>query len=412
MRLHRNLAQAVVGNLGSILGDGRYADKVLEWSFQHNPKWGARDRRFVAETTYDIVRWYRLFAEISGAREGEYWPLLAAWCFRKGIPTPEWDELSGAAAETMRERLEAATGVRAIRESIPDWLDALGESELGAAWDRELAALNEQARVVLRANTLKVTRERLERILREDEGVETESPPDFPDALVLRERQNLFGLASFREGFFEIQDAGSQRVAPFLEVAPGMRVVDACAGAGGKSLHLAALMQNRGRILALDTEEKKLAELKKRARRAGAADLIETRAIAGSKTIKRLAESADRVLLDVPCSGLGTLKRNPDAKWKLSPESLDKVRALQQEILAGYAAMLKPGGLLVYATCSILPSENQAQVAHFLESRAGGFELVDEQELKPSAGFDGFYMGKIRRRMAAPRSGSAPVQDS
>ena len=407
MRLHRNLAAAVVSNLASILEDGRYADRVLEWSFQHNPKWGARDRRFVAETTYDIVRWYRLFAEISGAREGEYWPLLAAWCFRKGIPIPAWAELGGSTAETMGERLEAVADARAIRESIPDWLDALGERELGLAWDRELKALNEQARVVLRANTLKISRERLQKILSDDEGVETDSPPDFPDALVLRERQSLFGLQSFREGLFEVQDAGSQCIAPFLEAAPGMRVVDACAGAGGKTLHLAALMQNRGRILALDTDEKKLAELRKRARRAGASDIVEARHIASSKVIKRLAESADRVLLDVPCSGLGTLRRNPDAKWKLSPESVEKVRALQQEILAGYSGMLKPEGLLVYATCSILPSENQAQVMRFLETRRDAFDLVEERELKPSAGFDGFYMAKIRRRMAAPRPGRA-----
>lgn len=405
MRLHRNLAEAVVQNLGSILEDGRYADRVLEWSFKHNPKWGARDRRFVAETTYDIVRWYRLFAEISGARAGDYWPLLAAWCFRKGMPIPAWDELAGTSAETMGERLEAAADARAIRESIPDWLDALGERELGGIWDRELAALNEPARVVLRANALKVTRDRLEQILRE-EGVETDRLPDGPDALVLRERQNLFGLKSFREGLYEIQDAGSQRIAPFLEAAPGMRVIDACAGAGGKTLHLAALMQNRGRILALDTEEKKLAELRKRARRAGASDIVETRHIASSKTIKRLANTADRVLLDVPCSGLGTLRRNPDAKWKLSPESIENVRLLQQEILASYAGMLKPGGLLVYATCSILPSENQAQVAMFLETHGDAYELIGERDLLPSAGFDGFYMARIRRRMSATRPGS------
>jgi 16S rRNA (cytosine967-C5)-methyltransferase len=179
-----------------------------------------------------------------------------------------------------------------------------------------------------------------------------------------------------------------------------MRVIDACAGAGGKTLHLAALMRNRGRILALDTDETKLNELRRRARRAGVSDIVESRQITSSKVIKRLANSADRVLLDVPCSGLGTLRRNPDAKWKLSPESLDQVRTLQQDILSGYAQMLKPGGLLVYATCSILPSENQAQVARFLESRGDGFETVGERLLLPSAGFDGFYMGKIRRKAA------------
>jgi 16S rRNA (cytosine967-C5)-methyltransferase len=407
MRIHRNLAEAVVHNLRDILTDGRYADKVIEWSLKQNPRWGARDRRFVAETTYDIVRWYRLFAEIADAGEADYWPLLAAWCFRKDMAIPDWDEFKAASPERMGERLEAAADARAIRESIPDWLDQQGKQELGAAWDRELQALNEPARVVLRANTLKVTRDQLRDILREDEGIETDTLPGFPDALALKERQNLFRLQAFREGLFELQDAGSQRIAPFLEALPGMRVVDACAGAGGKTLHLAALMQNRGRILALDTGEQKLAELKKRARRAGASDIVESRHISSSKVIKRLAKSADRVLLDVPCSGLGTLRRNPDAKWKLSPEFLARVRTLQQEILSTYAEMLKPGGILVYASCSILPSENQAQIASFLETRGDAFERIEEQSLMPSEGFDGFYMCRIRRKMAAPEPGAA-----
>lgn len=399
MRLHRNLAEAVVRNLRSTLEEGRYTDKVLDWSFKQNPRWGARDRRFIAETTYDIVRWYRLLAGIAGSND--YWALLAAWCFRKGIEIPGWGEFDGASRDEMQRRQAEAESVRAVRESIPDWLDQVGERELGARWDRELAALNEPARVVLRANRLKLTRESLAEILHEEDAIETERPADFPDALVLRERQNLFTTRAFREGLFEVQDAGSQCIAPFLEAQPGLRVIDACAGAGGKSLHLAALMQNRGRILALDTDERKLAELRKRARRAGASDIVETRTIDSSKVIKRLAGSADRVLLDVPCSGLGTLRRNPDAKWKLSPEVLDELRALQQEILSGYAAMLKPGGGLVYATCSILPSENQAQVARFMANHGDAFEQLEERELMPSAGFDGFYMCRIRRRIAS-----------
>jgi 16S rRNA (cytosine967-C5)-methyltransferase len=398
LRIHRNLAAAVVGNLQSILEDGRYADKVIDWSFRQHPRWGGRDRRFVAETTYDIVRWYRLFAEISGAGAGEYWPLLGAWCWRREIEIPPWDEFAALSLARMSERLAAATRMRAIRESIPDWLDRLGEQELGGAWDRELHALNDPARVVLRVNTQRRTRDELQELLRREEGIETDSLPEFPDALALVERQNLFGTRAFREGLFELQDAGSQRIAPFLDASPGMRVIDACAGAGGKTLHLAALMRHRGRILALDTDPRKLAELRKRARRAGAGDIVESRAITGSKVIKRLARSADRVLLDVPCSGLGTLRRNPDAKWKLSEEFLGRLAVLQQEILAGYAQMVKPGGLLVYATCSILPSENQAQVARFLEGEGGEeFERIEEQSLLPSAGFDGFYMCRLRR---------------
>ena len=141
----------------------------------------------------------------------------------------------------------------------------------------------------------------------------------------MEERQNIFTRQQFKDGLFEVQDAGSQLIAPFIQPLSGQRVIDACAGGGGKTLHLAALMQNKGRIIALDTEAWKLDELKKRARRAGASDIIETRVIDSSKVIKRLENSADRVLLDVPCSGLGVLRRNPDAKWKLSPEFIEEV---------------------------------------------------------------------------------------
>ncbi|NUO01804.1 MAG: RsmB/NOP family class I SAM-dependent RNA methyltransferase, partial [Saprospiraceae bacterium] len=189
----------------------------------------------------------------------------------------------------------------------------------------------------------------------------------------------------------------SQLVAPFLEVQPGMRVVDACAGGGGKTLHLAARMQNKGSIIALDTEGWKLDALRKRATRAGAS-IIETRHIQNNKVIKRLHGSADRVLLDVPCSGLGVLRRNPDAKWKLDPAFLDRVRQTQAGILQQYSAICKTGGKLVYATCSILPSENEAQVARFLEANSNAFRLIAQQRILPQDdGFDGFFMALMER---------------
>jgi 16S rRNA (cytosine967-C5)-methyltransferase len=186
-------------------------------------------------------------------------------------------------------------------------------------------------------------------------------------------------------------------IAPFLKVDPGMRVIDACAGAGGKTLHLAALMKNKGRIIAMDVEGWKLEELQKRARRAGVSNL-ETRVIESSKTVKRLENSADRLLLDVPCSGLGVLKRNPDAKWKLSPEFISEVKELQQHILEDYGTMLKKDGLMVYSTCSVLPSENEEQVEKFLEKTSGNFELVEQKHSWPSDGFDGFYMALLRKK--------------
>ena len=398
MKLYRNLSEAVVLNLHDIFEGNRYADKVIEKALKQHPKWGARDRRFVAETTYDIVRWYRLFRELSGAGEGDYWPLLGTWCAWNKIELPPWEEFDGLDPRQLEKKYERLSAVRRIRESIPDWLDALGETELPAWWDKELHALNEEARVVLRVNTLKISLEGLRQLLQEEEGIETELIEGCPDALFLRERQNIFTRQAFKDGLFEVQDAGSQRIAPYLEVKPGMRVIDACAGAGGKTLHLAALMQNKGRIIAMDTEAWKLDELKKRARRAGASDLIEARLIDTSKAIKRLEGSADRVLLDVPCSGLGVLRRNPDAKWKLSPEYLDTVRTLQQEILEQYSVMVKPGGILVYATCSIFPSENEKQVEKFLSTHGEHFELLSEDRCWPSEGYDGFFMSRLKRK--------------
>ncbi|MBN8577260.1 MAG: RsmB/NOP family class I SAM-dependent RNA methyltransferase [Cytophagales bacterium] len=396
MRLYRNLSVAVVDALSEIFVNNKYADKVIEKILKSNPRWGARDRRFIAETTYDIVRWYRLFKELGEAADTDFWKLLGVWCVWSRAELPEWEELKGINRPRIEARYETLKNNRVLRESIPDWLDEVCEAELGTSWDKELAALNEEATVVLRVNTLKTSRKELQQILVEEE-IQTEAPAEFPDALLLAQRQNIFTRQAFKDGLFEVQDAGSQLIAPFLQAQPGMRVIDACAGGGGKTLHLASLMHNKGRIIAMDTEAWKLDELKKRARRAGAAN-IETRWIESSKTIKRLENSADRLLLDVPCSGLGVLKRNPDAKWKLTPDFIQRVKELQQHILSDYCAMVKPGGLIVYSTCSVLPSENELQVQEFLRTHPN-YELLDEKTMRPSAGFDGFYMARLMRKL-------------
>jgi 16S rRNA (cytosine967-C5)-methyltransferase len=396
MKLYRNLCEAVVLVLKDIFIEKKYADKAIEKLLKQNPKWGARDRRFIAETTYDIVRWYRLFGRLANAQGNDFWRLLSVWCVWNEIRLPDWPEMR-IDEEKLQETFNEIQGDRKLIESIPDWLDELGEKELGDSWNKEIHALNEQAKVVLRVNTLKTTRSDLQRQLADSDDIATKSLSDFPDALLLEERQNIFTRQQFKDGLFEVQDAGSQLIAPFLRVEPGMRVVDACAGGGGKTLHLAALMKNKGRIIAMDTEGWKLDEMKKRARRAGATN-IDTRTIESSKTIKRQENSADRLLLDAPCSGLGVLKRNPDTKWKLSLDAIENVKMTQQKILAEYSSMLKPGGLMVYATCSILPSENERQVETFLNDEKERFEQIDERTLLPSAGFDGFYMALIRKK--------------
>ena len=204
---------------------------------------------------------------------------------------------------------------------------------------------------------------------------------------------------AFKDGLFEVQDASSQLVAYFLDVQPGMRVVDTCAGAGGKTLHLASLMENKGQLIAMDLYESKLKQLKLRAKRNGAFN-IEPRVIEGSKSIKKLHEKADRVLIDAPCSGLGVMKRNPDSKWKLQPEFIDNIRKVQAEVLENYSKIVKPGGKMVYATCSILPSENEEQIKRFLSTDSGkNFNFVkDKKVLAYERGFDGFYMALLERK--------------
>ena len=394
MKLYRNLCETVVSALKTIFEENRYADKVIEKILKQNPKYGSRDRKFIAETTYDIVRWYRWLKEVSNANDNDYWKWLGSWLIRKNIELPMWSEFkeidAGAVSANFQKKYSLS-----IQQSIPDWLNDLGKEELSLNWELQITSLNEEARVVLRANTLKGTVKSIQDKLKV-EGIETTNNLDFPYALILDKRMNVFGSKAFKSGLFEVQDAGSQLIAPFLKVESGMRVIDACAGAGGKTLHLAALMNNKGRIIAMDTEEWKLTELKKRARRAGVSN-VETRLIESAKTIKRLSGTADRLLLDVPCSGLGVLKRNPDAKWKLSHDYIRKVIELQATILNDYSVMLKSGGMMVYATCSILPSENEKQVARFLKSKSE-FDLLEENHCWPSDGFDGFYMALIKKK--------------
>lgn len=403
MRLHRNLVFAVIDALHLIFNEGEYADKVIEKVLRYDKRWGARDRGFIAETTYDIVRWKRLYTEIAEAHEPYTRPhlfrLFSVWCVLKGIRIPDWKQLEGTPERRIKGRFDELSKIRKFRESIPDWMDELGEKSLGnKLWTKEIAALNQQADVILRTNTLKIQKNQLQSFLAK-EDIETQILDGYPDALRLKERKNVFVTSAFKDGLFEVQDASSQLVAPFLEVEPGHRIIDACAGAGGKTLHLAAHMQNKGQLIALDIYESKLKKLKVRARRNGVHNM-ETRTIDSTKVIKKLYNSADRLLLDAPCSGLGVIKRNPDSKWKLEPEFIDRIMGVQQDILQNYSKMLKKGGQMVYATCSILPQENSEQVKKFLESENGkDFEFIREKNVYASeSGFDGFYMALMKKK--------------
>jgi 16S rRNA (cytosine967-C5)-methyltransferase len=389
MKMHRLLAEAASAIAKSVFREHRVLDHALAEAFEANPKWGKRDRSFIAETVFEVMRWRRVLGFLADSEETT--ALCAAQWVRMGYEVPEWWTYRGTTPAEMSVReAEVASQPRALRESIPDWLDALGGAELGPVWDAELAALNQRASIFLRVNTLKATREDVIAWLAAS-NIEARAVPGLPDALVLATGKSL-PKAMRLDGRVEIQDAGSQQIATLLDPQPGERIIDACSGAGGKSLHLAALMNNEGRVFGMDVDTKKLVELERRAKRAGAT-CVKSKPITAATTVD-FAAVADRLLIDAPCSGLGTLKRQPDLKWRLKPAQLERLHGIQSDLLDKYPAMLKPGGRLVYATCSILPSENRAQLDRLLEK--GGFTLLEERPVSPAAtGFDGFYAAAL-----------------
>ncbi len=399
MKYFKHLSDKVADALHEIFFQNRQADKTIEFYFKNHKKWGKRDRHFFAENIYGVVRWWNQLVVLANASDlsplEQCHRVLAAHLVVQGLPLPEWYE-TFFTPEDVLSRKNKLTQPHLIH-AIPQWLEDLGAEELSTEWSPTMTALNQTAKVVLRTNTEKTTPEELQNLLAQ-ENIQTDRPNAilYPEALVFRERANVFRTQAFEKGLFEVQDASSQRVAHALAPQPGERIIDACAGAGGKSLHMAALMKSKGRIISMDIYESKLQELKKRARRAGTS-LIEPRVIEGTKTIKRLDESCDALLLDVPCSGLGVLKRNPDSKWKLSLEKIQTLRETQQHILSSYTRMVKPKGRCVYATCSVLPSENQHQVQTFLKNNPT-WTLVHEEIILPQKfGFDGFYLARLQK---------------
>ncbi|MFM7021584.1 MAG: RsmB/NOP family class I SAM-dependent RNA methyltransferase [Flavobacteriales bacterium] len=399
MKVHRNLVLAAIQALQQIFNENKQADRVVESLLKSNNKWGSRDRRFIADTIYSVVRWYRLFYEIYGKQaqsEQDWWQILAIHWTLKNEKLPIFPEMENIDKADILQKNEAFQKVRKIRESIPDWLDETGEKELKEKWDDTLKALNETTTVSLRTNTLKTNRNTLIQTLYK-EGIIVKK--ELEEGLTLEKRAKLTHLKIYEEGWFEVQDISSQMVAPLLNVQPGMTVIDACAGAGGKTLHLAALMQNKGKLIALDVAENKLTELKKRTKRAGI-NIIEVETIKDLQSIKKHYNTADRLLLDAPCTGLGVLRRTPDSKWKINPDFLKQITSTQQEILQNYSLICKPGGQMIYATCSILPSENEHQVNSFLNSEAGKqFSLIEQKSILPQEnGYDGFYMALMKRK--------------
>ncbi len=396
--MHFHLVNTLSQALSEVFEQGKHADRMIEKYLRTNRKWGARDRKFFAEGVYEIVRHKRKIQFL--VESEELWSMIGGYLITKGFEIPNRVEFDFVDVTRVQSRAKYAKPPE-IEYSFPDWLNELGQAEFSNEWIELMKSLNQPAEVFLRSNDLKTNSDQLITDLRMEE-IEAEKIKSkdfiFSNCLKLKERKNVFITNAFKRGGFEMQDAASQLVAPLLELEPGHRVVDACAGAGGKSLHIAALMQNKGKIIAMDIHEWKLKDLRERCTRAGV-DILETKLIDSNKTIKRLENSFDRVLLDVPCSGLGVIRRNPDTKWKLSLDEIERLQVLQKDIISKYSEMCKAGGLMVYATCSILHRENEAQVKWFLNSESGkNWVLKKEMRVWPHKhGFDGFYAAVLKK---------------
>jgi 16S rRNA (cytosine967-C5)-methyltransferase len=365
--------------LGRVLEGPPPADKQMEQYFRQHPRLGVRDRGFVAETVYGVLRYLRLLRHVIGA-DADYRKLIAAELLRRGFSARALEDahlgdagMLHALARRMRT-LKAAALPLGVRASMPDWLiEGLGR-ELPEAQIVALAdALNRPAPLDIRVNTLKASREQVQKRLQQ-EGIDMAPTPYSPLGLRRSDRAPLFHTEAFRDGLFEVQDEGSQLLALLVEPRRREMVADYCAGAGGKTLMLGAMMANTGLLYAFDTHGRRLSEMRPRLIRAGL-DNVRMVTLSGERDplLSRLAIKMHRVLVDAPCSGTGTLRRSPDIKWR--PIDLAGIVATQQRILERASSLVRSGGRLVYATCSLLAAENEDVVAAFLAAH-GDFRLV------------------------------------
>ena len=364
------------------------ADKALSEYFRANPKVGAFERGFAAETVYTVIRNRRSLGEMAGSRTPRHL-VLAALARFGGFNARQFEALVKPSELELINRVKAAHAedlAPAVRLDLPDWLYARLVADHGEAGAQAYAlAFKQPAALDLRVNTLKATREEVLVALRES-GIEGAPTPHSPAGIRLRTKPALAKHPLFISGAIEVQDEGSQLLSLLVNPKRGEMVADFCAGAGGKTLALGALMRSTGRLYAFDVSEGRLKKFGPRLKRSGLSNVHPVRITnENDLKIKRLAAKMDRVLVDAPCSGLGTLRRNPELKWRQSETDIAELAVKQGAILAGAARMVKPGGRLVYATCSILRDENEEVVQAFLEKH-GEFRLVDAMDALSRAG--------------------------
>ena len=391
------LVAAAEAVLSALLPFQQPADVVLSRFFRDRPRLGGRDRAFIAEACYGVLRHLRSLEHLAGGLAPR--PLLLAWLARHdGRNLREFESLTDAEERAWLKDIKAADHHAlppAVRLDLPDWLYERMLALHGEQIEALAAALNQPAPLDLRVNTLRASREAVRDGLAA-EGLAAEPTPWSPWGLRLRDKPALNRHPLYLEGVIEVQDEGSQLLALLTGARRGEMVCDFCAGAGGKSLALGAMMKNTGRLYAFDVSDRRLARLKPRLARSGLSNVHPIHISGETDTrVKRLANKFDRVLVDAPCSGLGTLRRNPDLKWRQTPQTVTELAAKQAAILTAAAGVVKPGGRLVYATCSLLPEENEDIVAAFLAAHTD-FHLIPVDPILAAQGIE-LAMGEVLR---------------
>lgn len=383
MRLHPGVAAHAEEVLREVLRFAGPADVTLSRYFREHPKLGGRERHAVAEGVFSVLRNKLAYASFSESGVGPAMRRLALLGLADAVGIEPLGGLSveeGAWLQRIAQIDRNALPL-ALRLNMPPWLMEKLVARDGVEESLALAeALNQPAPLDLRVNAVKAGREEVMAALAQA-GIECEPTPYSPLGIRLHRKPALQNIALFNEGAIEVQDEGSQLLTQIVAAKRGELVVDFCAGAGGKTLALGAAMRNTGRLYAFDVSEKRLAKLKPRLARSGLSNVHPVLiAHENDAKVKRMAGKSDRVLVDAPCSGLGTLRRNPDMKWRQTPQSVAELNAKQQAILASAARLVKPGGRLVYATCSLLDEENEAIVEQFLAAHEA-FRLTPMGEL-------------------------------
>jgi 16S rRNA (cytosine967-C5)-methyltransferase len=381
--MHPNaLVELATELLHQVLRFEHPADSVVSDFFRRQRQLGARERHTLAETSYAVLREKPLWQHLaqSGKGEMERRLVLLAWQGNAAFLRAALAPAEVAWLEQVQTIDRAALPER-LRHNLPDWLAEQLQAELGAdAFWPLVESLNRPAGMDLRVNTFKTRREDAQAALAAA-GIDAQPTPYSPVGLRLAGKPALHKLDVFLRGDVEVQDEGSQLLALLTGAKRGEMVADFCAGAGGKTLALGAMMRNTGRLYAFDVSGHRLAALKPRLARSGLSNVYPVQiAHERDERIKRLAGKIDRVLVDAPCSGLGTLRRNPDLKWRQTPASVQEMSVKQAAILASAARLVKPGGRLVYATCSLLQAENEAIAQGFTESCAAGFRVLPAAE--------------------------------